>query len=122
MKYIFPNKLIHHFLFFVFLMIIYFPSSSQTILLPKECKFKIGDNMDWANPNFNDADWGTKQLGKSWAATGIAENVYVWYRIKVFIPSSMKPSIEKRNGLMLHLGKIDDIDQSFFIHLRPLFG
>ncbi len=102
------------FILLIFSVFFIYNVNAQTISLPNECKFKIGDDIEWANPNFNDADWSTKQLGKSWAATGIKENVYVWYRIKIFIPSNIKASVEKRNGLMLHLGKIDDADQTFF--------
>lgn len=102
------------FILLIFSVFFIYNVNAQTISLPNECKFKIGDDIEWANPNFNDADWSTKQLGKSWAATGIKENVYVWYRIKIFIPSNIKASVEKRNGLMLHLGKIDDVDQTFF--------
>jgi len=91
-----------------------FNSRSQTILLPKECKFIQGDNKEWANPAFNDNDWISKQLGQSWAAKDSKPNVYAWYRIKINIPSSIKESAEKNNGIKLSLGKIDDIDQTFF--------
>ena len=70
-----------------------------------------GDNMDWASPSFNDSGWGSKQTGKSCSATGIKDNVYAWYRIKIVISSGMKETAEKGKGIKLNLGKIDDIDQ-----------
>lgn len=86
---------------------------SQKIPLPIEWKFKMGDNMLWADQSFDDTDWDKKQVGSSWAATGMKDNVYAWYRIRIKIPISMKMA-EKGGGIKLHLGKIDDVDQTFF--------
>ncbi|MFZ2432153.1 MAG: hypothetical protein WAW57_13470, partial [Lutibacter sp.] len=85
-------------------------SQAQEIILPKEVRFNIGDNPEWANPNFDDSHWGTQFLGKSWQIL----DVYAWYRIKIIIPESLKKAATKRNGLLLNLGKIDDVDQTFF--------
>jgi len=81
---------------------------AQSINLPKESKFKFGDNPEWAIPTFNDTGWATRQLGKSY----IKDSSYAWYRIKIVIPSSLKTITGK--GLKLHLGKIDDVDQTYF--------
>lgn len=81
---------------------------AQSINLPKEGKFKFGDNPKWANPAFNDGDWDIQQLGKSFRK----DSSYAWYRIKILIPSSMKTTGGK--GLKLNLGKIDDADQTYF--------
>lgn len=113
MKYIFSQKLIRYYLFVFFSIIIFNSSKAQLVPLPYEWKFKLGDNMEWATQSFNDAAWDTKQVGSSWAATGMKDNVYAWYRIKIVIPSSMK-SAENGKGLKLNLGKIDDVDQTFF--------
>lgn len=85
-----------------------FTSMAQSVNLPKESKFRFGDNMQWASPAFNDSDWGMQQLGKSFSK----DSSYGWYRIKVVIPSAMKSSTGK--GVKLYLGKIDDADQTFF--------
>ena len=37
---------------------------AQSISLPKESKFKFGDNPEWANPAFNDNDWANSTTGK----------------------------------------------------------
>ncbi len=91
-----------------------FFAEAQTTALPMTWKFKIGDTAEWANPAFNDSLWDTKSLQLSWSAKDQKENVYAWYRTKIVIPSSMKNAIEKGGGLKLNLGKIDDVDQTFF--------
>lgn len=81
---------------------------TQSITLPKECKFSFGDDPEWANPAFNDNDWVNQELGKSFKK----DSSYCWYRIKIIIPSGMKTTNGK--GLKANLGKIDDADQTFF--------
>jgi len=98
----------------LFLLIISFSINAQFVSLPKECKCKIGDDMNWANQSFNDADWKSRPLGASMQVTEIKKNIYTWFRIKIVIPSAMKLLAEKENGIQLQLGKIDDVDQTFF--------
>jgi DUF1680 family protein len=114
MKSISPKKLIRHNLFIFFLIILSYATQAQLVQLPNEWKFKMGDNIDWAEQSFNDTGWGNKQLGTRWSATGIKDYVYAWYRIKIVIPSSMKSAAEKNIGIKLNLGKIGDVDQTFF--------
>lgn len=83
-------------------------SKAQTINLPKEVKFKFGDDLQWANPTFNDNDWGNQLLAKSFRK----DSSYAWYRIRIVIPSAMKTTTGK--GIKLKLGKIDDADQTYF--------
>lgn len=89
-------------------------AKAQTVPLPATWKFAMGDSAVWASPAFNDSLWGTKNTGASWKAAGMKADVYAWYRTKIVIPSAMKDAIEKGNGLRLSLGKIDDVDQTFF--------
>jgi len=90
------------------IMVISTTSQAQPINLPMENKFKFGDNPEWAKPGFNDTDWGNQQLGKSYTK----DSSYAWYRIKIIIPSRMKTKSGK--GIKLLLGKIDDVDQTYF--------
>lgn len=113
MKYTLSRELIRYHLLVFFSIIVFNTSQAQYTPLPKACKFKLGDNLEWASPSFNDASWDKKQTGTSWSATGIKDNVYAWYRIRIIIPSSMKIS-QKGNRIKLNLGKIDDVDQTFF--------
>jgi DUF1680 family protein len=112
MKYNNSEKLIRYYLFLFLSVSIFFTSQAQSVDLPREVKFKIGDDMAWANQSYNDNDWENKQLGKTCAATNVKDNVYAWYRIKIVIPSSMRSNNGK--GLKLYLGKIDDVDQTYF--------
>ncbi|MFT3846551.1 MAG: glycoside hydrolase family 127 protein [Lacibacter sp.] len=97
------------FVILVFLQSIYSPHiAAQLISLPKEAKFKFGDDPGWANPAFNDGDWQNQQLGKSF----VHDSSYGWYRIRIVIPADMKTT--KGKGLKLRLGKIDDVDQTYF--------
>src|ERR1035438_561398 len=98
----------------VFFLILIVYMQAQSVQGPRQWKFKIGDNMDWANQSFNDVGWDIKAVGNSWSAKDIKDNVFAWYRTKIFIPSSMKSADEKRKGIKLSLGKIDDADQTFF--------
>lgn len=87
---------------------------AQTMQLPISWKFKLGDNPEWANGSFNDSLWESKNVKTGWSARDLKENVFAWYRTKIIIPSSMKSAIEKGNGLKLSLGKIDDVDFTYF--------
>ena len=87
-------------------------AQAQTISLPREWKFKIGDNPEWANPTFDVSSWDTKFIGKSWSVTGQKQDVYAWYRVKITIPSSLKTA-SKGQGIKLNLGKIDDVDFTY---------
>ena len=113
MKYSFTEKIKRHCILALILVFITGTINAQSLPLPSSWKFKLGDNLGWANPSLNDSGWGSKAIGSSWAARGMKDNIYAWYRIKIVIPSSMK-NAEKGNGIKLSLGKIDDVDQTFF--------
>ncbi|MBL0272967.1 MAG: glycoside hydrolase family 127 protein [Chitinophagaceae bacterium] len=102
-------KLINNFFSIVMLIVLISTAAqAQTINLPKESKFKFGDDPAWANPAFNDIDWSNQLLAKSFRK----DSSYAWYRIRIIIPSSMKTTAGK--GIKLSLGKIDDVDQTYF--------
>jgi DUF1680 family protein len=108
MKLRLSEKMFRHCCCLLFLLLFINVSHAQSINLPKESKFKFGDNLEWAIPEFNDNDWSTQQLGKSFTK----DSSYAWYRIKIVIPSAMKTATGK--GIKLQLGKIDDVDQTYF--------
>lgn len=101
-------------LLFLWSFIIGATVQAQVQPLPPMGKFKIGDDTAWANPSFDDANWEEKQLGASCLSPAMKGNVYVWYRIPVFIPDTWQAAAIQNNGLKLKLGKIDDVDQTFF--------
>lgn len=110
----FSIKSLQYYLLVFLTVALFFASKAQSVSLPQECKFKIGDDMIWANPSISDADWDIIQLGASRKDTTIKENIFEWYRIKIIVPSCMKALAEKGKGILLKLGRIDDIDQTFF--------
>jgi alpha-galactosidase len=43
--------------------------AQQTIEL-NNWKFKTGDNLEWASPNYNDSEWNPIQAGNEWQSQG----------------------------------------------------
>jgi DUF1680 family protein len=103
-----------NFLLPLFIIFIVYPSQAQLVSIPQEVRLKIGDDISWADPSLNDTEWGKKLLGTSLKETDQKENIYAWFRIKIFIPSSMKTLAGKGHGMHIFLGKIDDIDETYF--------
>jgi cephalosporin-C deacetylase len=99
---------------FLFIFAAFYKSSAQNIL-PQKWKFSTGDNPEWAKPSFNDQSWKEISPLDAWENQGYAGyDGCGWYRATFVIPSSMKKNAEKYNGFVLHLGKIDDADETFF--------
>ncbi|PLX01728.1 MAG: glycoside hydrolase [Marinilabiliales bacterium] len=72
-------------------------------------KFSIGDNMEWANPNYDDSNWERLYVPSSWEEQGFhGYDGYAWYRLKVKLPDR-----SDKSGLYLKLGYIDDVDEVF---------
>jgi sialate O-acetylesterase len=72
-------------------------------------KFNVGDISDWNNSDYNDNDWKEIFVPAFWETQGYKNyDGFAWYRIKFTLPE--KYSNQK---MVLLLGKIDDIDQTF---------
>jgi sialate O-acetylesterase len=72
-------------------------------------KFQTGDDLSWKKQNFNDSSWQDIFIPAFWEAQGYTKyNGFAWYR-KTFTYSLDAPSA----NMVLLLGKIDDIDQTF---------
>ena len=83
-------------------------------LLQYEWKFRTGDDPAWALPDFDDSEWKTIEAGVDWENQGYsAYDGFAWYRQEVMIPSSMKKQAEDMGGLVLYLGRIDDVDVTY---------
>lgn len=88
--------------------------SAQSIQLKDGWKFSTTDNMNFARADYNDADWQNISIAMNWDDQGYNElDGYAWYRIKVFIPSSIKMNSYLKDSIRIYLGKIDDYDQAF---------
>jgi Glycosyl hydrolases family 2, sugar binding domain/Beta-galactosidase second all-beta domain len=70
-------------------------------------KFSIGDNFDWASPEFDDVDWSIIFAPSHWEEEGYpGYDGYAWYR-KTFYLKKID------DGLYLELGQIDDVDEVY---------
>ncbi len=72
-------------------------------------KFSIGDDMDWANPKFDDSGWEIIKVPSTWEDEGFhGYNGYAWYRKHFTVPYSIQDRI-----ITLKLGRIDDVDEVY---------
>ena len=77
--------------------------------LEGEWKFSIGDEKEWASPNFNDKHWEEIKVPAAWENEGYhGYNGFAWYRKEFKIPEELKVT-----GFYLNLGYIDDIDETY---------
>lgn len=109
----FPRKIF----FYALLVVIVYSCTNPNqieIDLSQSWKFKKGDNLEWANPEFNDSNWDNIDPSVYWEKQGHeGYDGYAWYRIKFFLPYSMKIRAYLKDSIQIVLGKIDDTDQTF---------
>ena len=88
--------------------------TAQNLIGPN-WKFQPGDDLAWANPQYDDASWNSITAGRTWEVQGY-ENLdgFAWYRYSVIIPSTLKEKAVKHGGFILRLGRIDDSDATYF--------
>lgn len=86
---------------------------SNAIYLPT-AKFITGDNAGWSLPSFNDSKWQDIKTGEVWQSQGY-ENYhgYAWYRMSIFIPSSLKKNAFWKDSLRIFLAHVNDVDETF---------
>ena len=95
-------------------LLISFSVAGQDLDIRKGWKFKTGDQQIWATPNFNDSGWTPIQVGKYWERQGFdGYNGFAWYRLHIFIPSSIREKSFLREKLRFDLGMIDDGDEVY---------
>lgn len=79
------------------------------VQLPVRWKFCIGDDEAWKDPNFNDKAWRDLIVPAKWDFQGFRDyDGYAWYRVTFDLPAGTD-----KQGLVLMLGKIDDIDETY---------
>jgi sialate O-acetylesterase len=72
-------------------------------------KFQIGDDARWSNPSFDDSKWDDIYAPSPWEDEGYpGYDGYAWYRKKFTVPEDWKGQV-----LSLHLGTIDDADETY---------
>ncbi len=104
---------------FIFISLIFLISITlnaqlkNKILLNDRWKFSTEDKIDFAKPEFDDSGWKSISVETPWEKQGIDHDGFAWYRIKVFIPSSLIDNASLKDSLIFNMGKIDDFDQTF---------
>jgi len=72
-------------------------------------KFSIGDDLNWADKNYDDADWESVKVPLAWENQGFnGYDGYAWYRKTVHLPATLKNEV-----LWLELGFVDDVDELY---------
>lgn len=88
-------------------------SQAQRTTITRDWKFKTGDSLQWAQPEYNDANWDNLKTGLWWAHAGYKYGGYAWYRKRIVIPSSLKKAVQELGYLRLSLGQIQDVDETY---------
>ena len=85
-------------------------SGKYALKLPETWKFADDDDPDFKSPDFDDSDWIKVSIPADWETQGFSDYDGIgWYRVKITIPESLK-----NDELIVLLGKIDDVDESYF--------
>lgn len=96
------------------LFLLPFCLQSQSLILKDGWKIKTGDDMAWARPEYDDSGWKAIQPARVFETQGFeGYDGYAWYRLKFFLPSSLKEKSHLKESLNIFLGKIDDADITY---------
>ena len=90
-------------------------SGVNYIELAGDHPFKVGDDMKWSKPGFDDGSWVKISVPGRWDDQGYPskDNSYQWYRIHVTIPVEMKNRWSD-GEVYFSAGGIDDGEQAYF--------
>jgi len=90
------------------------PKTDQIISLDHPWKFKTGDSLVYAQPEWNDSSWDSIMPDKVWEEQGHADyDGFAWYRTHFFLSRSMQRSAFFRDSIEFVIGKIDDDDETY---------
>lgn len=82
----------------------------REISLEGNWKIEIGDHPAFRRPDFDDSRWESIEVPDEWEDQGFpGYDGYAWYRIHVQIPQKLAG-----RQLYLRLGRVDDVDETFF--------
>lgn len=107
----------YYFLELCILLLILIPiyCIAQPIATSKFWRFQKGDNTQWALATTDDSQWLEVPEGNAWERfTDDSYDGFGWYRKKVIIPAAAQKEAKRYGGFVLDLGRIDDVDQTFF--------
>ena len=85
-----------------------------TVAMPT-ARFSTGDDPAWKDPSFDDSAWREISTYTNYEQQGYPNyNGWSWYRLHVFLPSSLKDGARWHERLRVYLSAIDDVDETFF--------
>jgi cephalosporin-C deacetylase-like acetyl esterase len=99
------------------ILLAWLPLTSQARDISKGWRFTTGDDVAWAQPEFDDAGWKPIEVGKPWEKAGYEDyDGYGWYRLRVRLPKaeSERAYFKQYQRLTLLLGAVDDVDVTYF--------
>ena len=99
------------------ILLVWLPLTGQARDISNGWRFKTGDDVAWAQPDFDDADWKPIEVGKPWEKAGHEDyDGYGWYRLRVKLPKAESENayFKQYQRLMLLLGAVDDVDVTYF--------
>ena len=78
--------------------------------------FKSGDDAAWSVDGFDDSGWSAIEVGKEWEGQGNpGYDGFGWYRKRFVVPDGLREEAGLGvEGLLLELGKVDDVDETWF--------
>ena len=78
-------------------------------------QFHSGDNLKWADPQFDDADWEQKSANLTWARQGYFNYTgFAWYRLLVHFQQEGVPSAD----VALLIPRVDDAYELYWNGVR----
>src|SRR4051794_22834251 len=75
-------------------------------------KFRTGDDVAWAAPDFDDASWQNRLVPDDWNTTAeVNYDGFAWYRIAFNLPA--RPAGMTDAAVIANMGFIDDADPTY---------
>lgn len=99
------------------LLLAWLPLTGQARDISNGWRFTTGDDVAWAQPEFDDAAWKPIEVGKPWEKAGHKNyDGYGWYRLRVNLPKAESENayFKQYQKLTLLLGAVDDVDVTYF--------
>lgn len=96
-------------LIFLLYCTVYSRELRKEIDLRGRWRFEVGDDMAYANPDFDDSEWEKIFVPGYWENFGFpGYDGYAWYRIKIKLPEKLSDK-----SLYLKIGRVNDVDMVY---------
>lgn len=87
----------------------YGPELKNIFMLNGNWKFRLFDDLHWAEEQVDEKDWENVVVPSSWESQGFGEyDGFAWYRKHFTLPAGFKTS-----DMVVIAGKIDDLDEVY---------